>query len=99
MLRAKENVVASLRAERTGFRSVAQAAWSWHRRGLQQDPRPQWLAQAEQAHANSLTPMWDALRRTPGILTVLGDPDGVDLQELASIGPVETLEIDDFLPY
>ena len=99
VLRAKENVVASLRAERTGFRSVAQAAWSWHRRGLLKDPRTQWLAQVEQAHAKSLTPMWEGLARTPGILTVLGDPDGVDLQELAAIGPVETLDINDFLPY
>lgn len=43
--------------------------------------------------------MWEGLARTPGILTVLGDPDGVDLQELAAIGPVETLDINDFLPY
>lgn len=99
VLRAKENVVASLRAERTRFRSVPQAAWSWHRRGLQQDPRPAWLAAAEQAHADSLTPMWEELSRSPGTLTVLGDPEGVDLRELAAIGPVETVEIDALLSY
>lgn len=96
---AKAVVAASLRVERSGFRAVAKSAWSWERRGLAGDPRPGWVDAVGAIEVADLEPLWAGLRGRPATLMVLGDPEKLPMDQLAGLGALEVLALDDLLPY
>jgi len=98
-IRSRDSLEEKLRTERITFRSVGWNAESWHRKGLEQDPRAavfSALADLEPSGLDAFTARFDEQGLT---LSILGDPDRVDMEALAEIAPVTRVTLDELISY
>lgn len=93
---SKASLLNSFTSSRLGFREVLGSVRSWERLGLQPDPRKARYEAAVNADVNVLTDFYKAqIGGRPKLISVTGDKSKIDMERLATIGPIREVTQDD----
>lgn len=95
---ARESLENRLRTERIGFRDVARMVRRWEQQGLSGDPRPARFERVSRATIDEVLAFWRGhIRGRPKLISVVGDPARIDMQQLESFGPTTEMEVDSLM--
>ena len=93
---AQTALVNQYRTQRLGFRQVLGAVRTWHRRGLDGDPRAAYYAAIRDADLETLLHFHaEHVGDRPRLVSIVGNRERIDMEDLARQGNLIELDVDE----
>ncbi len=95
-----DSLVNYYRTSKIGFRGVLGAIDGWSKVGLTEDPRPARFHAVQAADIDTLTDFFhEQIKGRPKYITVVGDKEKINLEDLSDYGEVKEMKIDELFGY
>lgn len=91
-----ESLISRFRSDVIGFRQIPAALRSWAHRGIDSDPRPARFAELQNMTLEDMTAFHRRhVADQPRFISIVGDIERMDRQQLQTLGSIRELEVDD----
>lgn len=98
--RTRASIDNSYRTSRVGFRDVIPSVRTWERLGLEEgDPREERYRRILESTLEEIVAFQrEVIHGQPRLISIVGDPEHIDLEELARFGTIREVDVDEIFP-